>query len=242
MFESVKIPKRLADSPIREAIFEIRYDGNYPGEALYGLLFAIFDQFPNKDMAELPIMQIPKQIRDTDPNLRYEPFYAVSNSAFQFSIGHHSIIFSSFRPYGGWEVWNQFFTPIMANIQNANIIKKVERIGLRYFNLFEGNVFKHINARLMLEETIVTTMPSSFHTEFDNENIHTILNVGNAANVHGKQTNQSLIDIDCIYALNCDDKQFFSSYQEVIEKTHKMNERVFFGLLKEDFLNMFNPE
>jgi uncharacterized protein (TIGR04255 family) len=133
MFESVRIPKKLANSPINHAIFEIRYDGNYPGEALYGLLFAIFDRFPNKDMAELPIMQIPKQIRDNDPNLRYQSFYAVSNNTFAFSIGPHSMVFSSLKPYGGWEAWNQFFAPIIADIQKANIIKKVERIGLRYF-------------------------------------------------------------------------------------------------------------
>jgi uncharacterized protein (TIGR04255 family) len=242
MFESVSIPKKLANSPINEAIFEIRYDGDYPGEALYGLLFDIFKQFPNKDMAELPIMQLPKQIRDNDPNLRYQPFYSVSDNKFAFSIGPHSIVFSSLKPYGGWEAWNQFFAPIIATIQAIKIIKKVERIGLRYFNLFEVNIFDHINAELTLEKQIITTSPCSFHMELDNENIHIILNVGNATNIKDVQTHQSLIDIDCIRTLDCSSEQFFSSYKAVIEETHEMNERVFFGLLKENFLNTFNPE
>jgi uncharacterized protein (TIGR04255 family) len=136
MFESVRIPKKLTHSPIDQAVFEIGYEGNYPGEALYGVLFDIFEQFPNNDMAELPVMQFPKQIRDNDPNLRYEAFYKVTNDKYAFSAGPHSIVFSVIKPYPGWAVWKQFFIPIIKKIQEKKIINKVERIGLRYLNLF----------------------------------------------------------------------------------------------------------
>jgi uncharacterized protein (TIGR04255 family) len=242
MFDSVKIPKKLNTSPINEAIFEIRYDGNFPGEALYGILFEVFGQFPNKDMAELPIMQIPKQIRDNDPNLRYQALYRVANDKFALSIGSHSIVFSSLRPYCGWDAWSHFFNPIIETIKTRNVIKAVERIGIRYFNLFDGNIFDHINAGLTLDGTPITTSPSSFFTEFNQGKIHTNLNVGNAAITNGNQTNQSLIDIDCICTFSCDDVTFFSSYKNAIEETHEVNERVFFGLLKEDILSTFKPE
>ncbi|MDR1149456.1 MAG: TIGR04255 family protein [Spirochaetaceae bacterium] len=90
---------------MNEAIFEIRYDGNYPGEALYGILFEVFDQLPNKDRAELPIMQIPKQIRDADPNLYYQVLYRVTDNKYAFSVGTHSIVFSALKPYPGWDAW-----------------------------------------------------------------------------------------------------------------------------------------
>jgi hypothetical protein len=41
MFENVRIPKWI-DSPINEAVFEIRYKGPYPGKALCGGFSAIF--------------------------------------------------------------------------------------------------------------------------------------------------------------------------------------------------------
>lgn len=242
MFESAKIPKKLASSPIHEVIFEIRYDGNYPEEALYGMLFDVFGQFPNKSTAEFPIMQIPKMIRDNDPNLRYQALYRVANDQFTFSIGPHSIIFSALKPYPGWVVWSQFFNPILATIKSKSIIKEVERTGLRYFNILEGNIFDHINASLTLNESHVTTSPSSFYTVFEQNGIYTILNVSNNAIINGKQTQDSLIDVDCIHRFECEAESFFSAYQAVLEKSHQVNEQVFFGLIKAELLNRFGPE
>ena len=103
MFESVKIPKKLASSPINEALFEIRYDGTYPEEALYGKLFEVFERFPTK--TEFPIMQIPKMIRDGDPNLRYQAFYRGEKDKFALSIGSHSIVFLHLSRIG-WVAWS----------------------------------------------------------------------------------------------------------------------------------------
>jgi uncharacterized protein (TIGR04255 family) len=121
MFESVVIPKKLSSSPpINEALFEIRYDGKYPEEALYGMLFDIFERFPHKSTAEFPMMQIPKMIRDNDPNLRYQSLYKVSDDQFAFSIGSHSMIFFSLKPYPGWVIWSQFFNSILKEIQSKD--------------------------------------------------------------------------------------------------------------------------
>ncbi|MDR2773710.1 MAG: TIGR04255 family protein [Tannerella sp.] len=242
MFESVKIPKKLASSPINEVIFEIRYNGNYPEEALYGMLFDVFEPFPNKSTAEFPMMQIPKMIRDNDPNLRYQALYRVANDKFAFSIGPHSIVFSALKPYPGWVAWSQFFNPILETIKSKSIIKDVERTGLRYFNILEGNIFDHINASLFLNESPVTASPSSFYTVFEQNGIYTILNVGNNAIINGNQTHDSLIDVDCIHRFECAAETFFSTYQAVLEKTHQVNEQVFFGLLKAELLNTFGPE
>jgi uncharacterized protein (TIGR04255 family) len=108
MFENAKIPRNLVNSPISEAVFEIRYEGKYPGEALYGVLFDIFEQFldeagtPDQKVEVLPILQIPQQLRDMDPGLHYQPFYRVRDKNLAFSVGPHSIIFSVSKPYTGW--------------------------------------------------------------------------------------------------------------------------------------------
>lgn len=242
MFESVKIPKKLTLSPIKEANFEIRYNGNYPGEALYGILLDVFQQFPNKDTSELPIMQIPKQIRDNDPNFRYQPLYRVADNKTAFSIGHHSIVFSSLTPYCGWDRWSEFFTSLMKKLQIKQIIKSVERISLRYINLFDVNIFEHINAELILAGNLIKTTPSSFYTAFDQDAIHTIVTVGNAVTIQGDKTQKSLIDVDCIRQFDCEAESFFSTYLDALEKIHKVNKWVFFGLIKDDLLTTFKPE
>jgi uncharacterized protein (TIGR04255 family) len=242
MFNDVKIPNRI-DSPVNEAVFEIRYNGNYPGEALYGILYKVFERFPGKKAEDLPIMQIPQQFRESDPVLRYQSFYRAVDGQFAFSIGPHSIVFSSFRPYTGWTEWERFFAPIINEIQKNEIINTIERIGLRYFDVFEENIFEHINAAFSVGGQPVRSDPSAFNTQFDMAGIQVILNIGNTAVVNGIQTKNSLIDIDCIYPFNdCIAADFFPSYKEALEKTHHVNKQVFFGLLKLDFLNKFNPE
>jgi uncharacterized protein (TIGR04255 family) len=242
MFESVKIPKKLSHSPIDQAIFEIRYEGNYPGEALYGMLFDVFSQFPNKDMAELPIMQLPKHIRDNDPNLRYEAFYRVANDKNTFSAGSHSFVFSALKPYSGWADWKQFFKPIIKILQKKNIIKTVERIGLRYINIFNTIIFDKVNAGLTIAGNSIILDPGLFRVEFDQSNIHTILNVSNTIIMNDAQKQYPLIDVDCINTLDYEAQLFFSSYENIIDETHQVNKNVFFGLLKENFLNSFEPE
>ena len=232
MFESVRIPKKLAHSPIDQAVFEIRYDGDYPGEALYGVLFEVFKNFPDNDIAELPIMQFPKYIRENDPSLRYQVYYKVSNEQFVFAIGPHSIVFLAQKPYPGWDEWKLFFKPIINEIKKKEIIRFVERISLRYSNIFAVNIFNQINAGLTIAGKSIITNPVFFCVEFDQNEIHTIIN----------PITNSLIDVDCINTLDCNAEHFYSSYQDVIEKIHQVNENVFFGLLKEELLNSLKPE
>jgi uncharacterized protein (TIGR04255 family) len=241
MFEDVKIPKKI-DSPIKEAIFEIRFAGNLPGEALYGMLYDIFKDFPNKETHALPIMQIPQQMREIDQNLRYQPYYRAVSKNFAFAVGPRSVVFSALEPYSGWTDWTNFFSPIVDSIKGKGIIQKVERIGLRTLDIFDGNIFDSINAGLTVDNKIISTSPSSFFTEFDQDKTHIVLNIGNAANINGLPTKNSLIDIDCICQFNCDANFFFDSYKGVLEKAHLSNKQVFFGLLKQDLLASLKPE
>jgi uncharacterized protein (TIGR04255 family) len=242
MFETVKIPKNIA-SPIKEVIFEIRYDGPYPGEALYGVLFEIFKKISANNVAEImPIMKIPKQVRDMDQTLRYQPLYRIRNEQFAFSVGPHAINFSALEPYSGWSQWTAFFYPLVAIVQQCKVITKVERIGLRTLDIFSGNIFANIKANLAIDGQHIITSPSSFYTEFDIDETHIILNFHNAPNINGIQTADSLIDIDCINKFDCSADMFFDSYQRVLEKAHEANKRVFFGLLKEELVNQLSPE
>jgi len=241
MFEEIKIPKKI-ESPILEAVFEIRYDCPYPDEALYGLLFDIFKDFPNNEGHALPILQVPQQIRSIDPNLKYQPYYRAFKDGFAFAFGPHSIVFSALQPYRSWTEWKDFFCPILDTIREKNIIRSVERIGLRTFDLFNENIFGKINATLTIAEKIIASSPTSFFTEFDQDAVHVLLNLGNAANLNGQIGKKSLIDIDCICQFNCEANVFFSSFQEMLEKAHLVNKQFFFGLIKPELLSILNPE
>jgi len=241
MFEEITIPKKI-ESPIQEAVFEIRYDCPYPGEALYGLLFDIFKDFPDKEDHALPILQMPQQIRLIDPNLKYQPYYRAFRDGYAFAVGPHSIVFSALKPYRGWTEWKSFFYPILDTIREKKIIRSVERIGLRTFDLFDGNIFDKINAKLTIADRTIDSSPTAFFTEFDEGSVHVLLNLGNAAAVNGQTARKSLIDINCICLFNGEVNGFFSSYKETLEKAHQVNKQVFFGLIKQELLSSLNPE
>jgi uncharacterized protein (TIGR04255 family) len=242
MFEDSKIPKKI-ESPIQEAVFEIRYDCPCPGDALYGLLFDIFKNFPNEEGHALPILQMPQQIRLIDPNLKYQPYYRAFRDGYAFAVGPHSIVFSALKPYRGWTEWKNFFYPIVDTIKEKNIIRSVERIGLRTFDLFDENIFGKINAKLTIADKIIDSCPTSFFTEFDEGSVHVLLNVGNnTVTVNGQAAKKSLIDIDCICWFNCEVNDFFIQYKDKLEKAHLVNKQVFFGLMKQELLASLKPE
>jgi uncharacterized protein (TIGR04255 family) len=241
MFEKVRVPKRIA-SPINEAILEIRYEGLYPGEALYGILFDVFQEKVGNQAVELPIMQIPKQMREADPSLRYQSYYRASNDQFALSVGPRSIVFSALRPYKGWDEWLSFMKPVISEMQKRKLLAKVERIGLRYFDIFEDNIFDKINAGINIDENAVFSSPSSFITEFDEGDTHVILNVSNAVNINNESEFKSLIDIDCICDFNDNAAVFYRDYMTKLDEAHLVNKQVFFGLLKPEFLETLQPE
>jgi uncharacterized protein (TIGR04255 family) len=241
MFEGVKIPKKI-ESPITEAVFQVRFVKNFPGDALYGILFEIFKKFPNVNSQALPVLQIPQQMRDADPNLLYQPYYRAIDNNFIFSVGPQTIIFSSLQPYSGWSAWIGFMDPILDFIKKTEIIRKVEGIGLRTIDIFDKNIFEYINAGINICGNKILSRPSSFFSEFEQDNLRMRLNVGNTANIDGVLTDKSLVDIDCIYPLSCDGDTFFVKYKEIRDKMHLANKKVFFGLLQEPLIQSMNPE
>ncbi|GHS84703.1 hypothetical protein FACS1894103_5570 [Campylobacterota bacterium] len=246
MFENVRVPQRIENSPIQEAVFEIRYASKFPGDALYGLLYDVIGGTTPSRIIDTQIRQIPPNLLENNIGIKYQPYYNVTfDNSLTFSFGPYSMIFSSPRPYVGWDKWSNFFKAILSKIQEKGIVQQVERVGIRYLDIFDDNIFEHINARLVVESDSITNIPTSFHTQFDQSDIHIILNVGNVANINinGVPAQKSLIDIDCIYDFNnSSPNEFFESYLEVLERIHTSNKKVFFGLLKQEFLDTFNPE
>jgi len=58
----MKIPKKIDPCPIVEAIVEIRFDSNLPGDAIFGVIYNQFkEDYPK--FTKLPILQLPEAIR-----------------------------------------------------------------------------------------------------------------------------------------------------------------------------------
>lgn len=242
--EMTKIPLKIEPSPIRESVFEIRFKAKVPEEAVFGVVFAaVKDLFPNDLMEKLPNFPVPEPLRKIDPNLAYQNLYRFKKENLSFSLGPRTFTFSNTDKYVGWTKWSAFFKQLLECIKTTDLISEVERLGLRYINVFDKNILENTNIFIKLNNHSLVEETSNLRTELhDEDGFVKIIQVGNAVNVfNGKKSEvKSIIDIDCIY--NWQDKDFFENYFEKIIMAHNKQKELFFGLLNQDFIDTLNPK
>lgn len=245
MFETVTIPVKLNKSPLLQTVFEIRYSGPFPPEALYGLLFPTIQRH-SAQLHETGIQQLPAEIRNVDPNLIYQPYIFSDIGKYRFAIGPKSITFTCLREYDGWDNWKAFIDSFIYDIFTLGIINQVERIGVRYIDGFTDLILSNINASLQIASSTVQNAHTSIRTEILDGDSLVLLHIANGvypehAGLVNKEGIQAIIDIDCIINLGIPCESFKTDYQSLLGKAHLINKRYFFGIIKESYLPTFEP-
>lgn len=244
MFDKgIDIPKKLKQSPLTDVILEIRFDTKLSGESLYGRLYdTVFKDFSEK-VESTPLLQLPAYIRDNDKNLKYKPLYrSLDKKDHVISLGTHSLIFEHLAPYTNWAEWNKLFYTILAKLNDTEIITKVTSCRFCSINCFKKDITKLLNIDINIDNELLKSKPFSLYTQFDLDLINIDLNVKNSANLPiGLETEvKSLISIDCHKEYK-NKESFWESYKEDIENAHKVNKKVFFGIIKKELLDLLEP-
>ncbi len=230
-------PKSIQPCPIIEALFELRFTSRIPSNAIFGMIYGVLqDKFPNAE--NLPILQIPEALRAKDPNFRFKPHYKIANSQLAVQIGPEVLSISCYPKYLGWNALFSEIISIIDEVKTLNIINNVERIGLRYINFFENNIFENIDLNISLKQEPINYKNTVIKTEIVEEQFKSILQIANNQEYDGKQG--SFIDIDTI-SIN-DVSNFFVKKENLISLIHDTEKSVFYNLLNQDFLNTLNPE
>ncbi len=238
-----RTPKKINKCPIEESVFEIRFSSDCPNDAILGIVYsAVKDFFSEDSLQQLPVLEIPEHIRLQDPNLKYQPLHRLDKENFSLSIGPKTLIFGNNRQYAGWEAWSNFFKTVLCEVEKTGILKNVERIGLRYINVFDLNILKCTNIELRLNKNLLIDETSNLRTELVDADFIKILQVGNSVTIltNNKTRTGSIIDIDCIYDFR--GKDFFSTYADIVDTAHKKEKELFFSLLNDDFINSLEPQ
>ena len=237
-----KLPVEIKPCPIVEAILEIRYSSDIPSEARFGMIYGSIGDFFKNEPIPLPIAHLPQDIRNQDPNLRYKAHHQFREKNQTLNVGPDVINFSTSEPYCGWKAWSVFFYKILETFLNSKVLKKVERIGLRYINRFEENIFEKIDCEVFVTGNKLTNESTNLRTEMIDDEFIKVLQIGNSITMirDRNKINCSVIDIDVLYNIE-DSKHFVQNHQEIIEKAHIKEKQIFFSLLKDSYLNKFNP-
>jgi len=241
-----KLPKIISPCPIIEAITEIRFSSTLPSDAIFGILYAkVLNDF--KKPERQPVMQIPEQIRNQDPNLMYQTHYSLisKDELLRFNIGPRAFVISNVNKYIGWEKYFYFIKNLFDKINDSQVVEFPERIGFRYINFFKDIlVLDKINLIIELCQDDILNNHVELVTTKDDEKFKRVLKIGNniTMKLANKYYNGSFIDIDYIYSFKELKKTPIKRMLEIIEEAHEKEKITFFTLLKEEFLRTLNPE
>ncbi len=239
----MKLPIKIMPCPIIEASMEIRFKSSFPQEAIFGVIYQdIKNDYIN--LQKLPIVELPESIRINDPNLQYAPYYRLFKDNFVLQIGAKVLSISITKPYSKWDYFNAEILKILSIIKKLNIINNIERIGLRYLNFFEFNIFEKIKFKMQLDEQeIKSSCKNIIRLEFLKKGINQVLQLSNNSNyiINNKMIHGSMIDIDN-FIINLD-MNSFDKIDKFLSDLHNLEKELFFAYLKDDFLkNELHPE
>lgn len=245
-----RLPVKLHNDPIVEAAFEIRFQSKMEAvsDLLPGMLFTKFkDHFGTPK--RLPIAELPRQILESDVNLRYQPRLKMEGERFSIFIGDRVALVNCVRPYSGWVEFRSLILDVLEKFKEIDFISTVERLSLKYVNLLEASSpqeqFARVKVAANLGDYRLTDWPTSFRTEITDEGIINLVDVKSRATVTIKKKGQSealkglLVTIDSIHRLP---ENFWENRADLINKIHQTEKKLFFSLLTEKTVEQFGAD
>ncbi len=216
-------------------------DANIVFALIYGKLK---DDFPK--IEALPLSEMPASLRDTEPDLKYQPAYKLhykDNENIVLQICAKAVGFSFTPEYCGWKDFSSFVKRYLNVIYETGVIDRVLRIGFRVINFIDGNVFdgEKIKLKIHLGVEEIPYKETSIKTVFSNGEYHSTVSIVNNAQLGNNKPARlgSVIDVDT-FSVTCE--RFFDNASVFLESIHNSEKSVFFSLLTDNYLESLHPE
>lgn len=201
-----------------------------------GLLFAqIREKYPQQK--DLPLTQLPEEIRRHDPALMILPLVQFLGDKFLIQLGPRVVSLAT-KPnaYPGWMAIEQELIWLVERLKAAGFVGETERVGARYIDFFGGDVFGALRLGLQLNDKPFQGAQTEITTILRREALSIRLNVTNgaiAATGEGPKPG-SVLDVEAWF--NPMDVELFGNGLARFAEAHQAIKGLFFGLIKPDFL------
>lgn len=221
--------------PIIDAVFDIWFESKMPSEALLGIIVENIESY--KEIRSLPLLQIPKDIRLIDPNLKHQALYEIlptDKKPYKIVLGHNSLGIALNSEYKGWD--ESFFPEIKelyGKIFEKGLIEKITRCGLRYVDFFQDeNIYETGKVSVVINSNNVTDPAQKILLRIEKDidsNIAMAVVIDNKAIIQKSPENikqsGSIIDIASFVKNEefLNEKNFF----DVVDKLHAINKNYF---------------
>lgn len=235
----MKFPKLISPCPIREAVAEVRFTPSVPPDAVFGIVYqTLKSQYG--DAKALPILSLPSDLRNSDKDLAYQPHYALQNDTTTLLIGPRTIAVGMRGDYPGWPVLSKLVQDNMNSFHGTGIVKETHRFGLRYINFFNFDIFVKLLLQVSVNGESWDKDETHFKTIFRNANCAHMVQISKGIIWIGNPPERgSTIDIDSFTENTSGD--FVSRFSAFLDVAHTAEKKLFFSLLKPEFLATLNP-
>ncbi len=241
-----KLPKRLGKPPLVDTMFEVRFEPTRDGavQLLPGLFLSrLAADYPRSEAT--PIASIPRELRDSNPSLRYQFHYRMAGDSAAVSVGDRSAGVSVFPPYQGWEFFRPRIDAFVDVLKASALVKRLERFSLKFTNVLDMHAERQLSL-LNLDVSVggVAAKDRGFHlrTELNDAKLLRIVEITPEATVtlvSGATWNGLLVSIDCIKQSESGDLQELTP--AAIENVHEEVKQMFFGLITPKTLAALSP-
>lgn len=245
---STKLPHKLKKEPLVDAIFELRFSSKIPASSILpGILFSALPE--EKVIEPLPAAQLPKQLRDTDPNLHYAPVVRLIWKEFFILISDRSLAVACKIPYPGWVKFKDAIIQVIQVLSDSSVVENIQRYSLKYVDLIPSNNVKEqvsfINFNASLGNHKLEKEVFQFRIDIPQDNyIHAIQLVSSAGLTLNDGTKKEgiIIDIDSICDVgNQQISDFNNKFHEKLDDIHLKNKKMFFECITPETLKYLEP-
>lgn len=248
----MKIPIKIQPDRIKDSIVQVFFTSDLPFELLIGYFHRVlikeqFHYISQPNIINQGLIEKQQQANQ-EININLSHLFVNDKKTVKLQIHpNKSLSFNNISAYIGWAAYSEYIDRVLNTLINADLIKSVNRVGVRYISEFQNiNILDKIkfNYDTSFPGSPITTSQSNLRWIDGDKRIS--MNIASGIPVHGIVNDKglevefiSLIDVDVI-------KSDFDSIKldsiiEIISATHNKQKEVFFSLLKEDFLNELNP-
>jgi len=236
-----RLPVRIDPCPVIEAVIEIRFVTQESWSVLPGLLYGfIRERYPEK--IELPLSQLPEDFRRREPALTHQPLVQFLSPDFLIQFGPRVIsLVTKPDAYPGWSAIRAELEWLLDVLKKSAFISEGERLGVRYIDFFQQNIFPGIHIGGHVNGTAIDEAELTLTTAFRRAPLAGRLVITNGALVRRgeSRTAGSVLDIDVWVASL--DFELFADGLDRFDGLHHLLKGVFFGLLKPEFLDTLHP-
>jgi uncharacterized protein (TIGR04255 family) len=234
----MNLPKEINPNPIVISTVELRYKSEYTSQKLFPLVYDLFKQ-------TLPLFEqisIPAELKEKNENFKYNPDYVLYNDNYRLSFSNCVLSFENQNAYQLWPNYSKFISESISKFFNINHIQVIDRVGVRYASVLDKteSVNQVLNFTPSINNINYEESFEQFSTKLSRGEMSLFLQIfQNAQSTKsGQKISGVYIDID---ASQTGEFEANSKIFDLINALHDEEKKLFFSLLKPEFLNSLNP-